>query len=91
MRKEWIRVTWPKQQRTFCVCQGKLLVPKIPITAVWLCSEGPDQEVKEGESSPSISHKGYLLVCHCPITLGSCDCMMFVGGAKGPWPPHSNN
>jgi hypothetical protein len=46
MRKEWMRVIWPKEQRTFDVCQGKLLVSEIPITGMWLCSEVPDQEVR---------------------------------------------
>jgi hypothetical protein len=81
MRKEWIRVTWPKQQRTFGVCQGKLLVPKIPITAVWLCSEGPDQEVKRERVASVSATKVICWPATVPITL---DSMMFVGGAKGP-------
>jgi hypothetical protein len=91
MRKEWMKVTWPKEQRTFGVCWGKLLVPKIPITGVWLCFKGPEQEVRRERVALVSATKVVCWPAPVPITLGSMDSTMFVGGAKGPRPPHVNS
>jgi hypothetical protein len=60
-----------KRTEDFGVFRRKLLVPEIPITGVWLCSEGPDQEVRRERVTPVSATKVICWPATVPITLGS--------------------